>query len=117
MNTVIKGRKGEDEAVKFLRSRGYKILGRNYRFKRGEVDVIVWDKRNKELVFVEVKARRSEKFGQPEEAVDENKIRKIQVAMEDYLRRKNFDGVWRVDCVAIKYFGDKVEIKQIENIG
>ncbi|RMD50459.1 DUF91 domain-containing protein [Candidatus Parcubacteria bacterium] len=70
----IFGDKSEAKAVKFLRAAGYKILIRNYRTVFGEVDIVAKD--GDEFVFVEVKARHSDKFGYPEEAVTERKKKK-----------------------------------------
>ena len=67
INRRIRGKVGEDLAANFLEQIGFKIIKRNYRFERGEIDLIAEE--GDELVFVEVKARRSTTFGTPEEAV------------------------------------------------
>ncbi|HEY5743124.1 MAG TPA: YraN family protein, partial [Terrimicrobiaceae bacterium] len=65
------GKAGEKLAAKHLHSNGYKILYRNFRAPHGgEVDIVCRDKRHNELVFVEVKARSTEEFGRPLDAVD-----------------------------------------------
>ncbi|GAI75687.1 unnamed protein product [marine sediment metagenome] len=69
------GRFGENVASKFLKDKGYKIKERNYRTFLGEIDIICESKGN--IIFVEVKTRRSDKFGYPEEAVNFIKQRKI----------------------------------------
>lgn len=69
------GRWGEDEAVSYLLRRGMKIIARNYRAPVGEIDIIAREK--KQLVFVEVKARSSQNFGTPQEAVGVRKQRQI----------------------------------------
>src|SRR3989339_682645 len=66
---------GEEIASNYLKKKGYKILERQYKSQYGEIDIIAEHK--KTLVFVEVKARRSDDFGLPEEAVDERKLEKI----------------------------------------
>ena len=73
---AIKGRKGEAEAVAFLKKEGYKILETNFKTKIGEIDIIAQDKENR-IIFVEVKARASTKFGMPREAVNLKKQQTI----------------------------------------
>lgn len=68
------GAKGEELAGEYLKNRGFEILERNYRYKRKEIDLIVRDKNT--VVFVEVKAGRSKKFGLPLEKVDLKKTEK-----------------------------------------
>ncbi|MEW5900757.1 MAG: YraN family protein [Acidobacteriota bacterium] len=75
------GRSGEEEAVAFLKRKKFKILGRGFRFHRGEIDIVAQDKET--LVFVEVKTRRKPDFGRPEESVTpskQNQIRKLAAA-------------------------------------
>lgn len=61
----------EDRAARLLEERGYWILEKNYRCRIGEIDLIARDGRT--LVFIEVKYRRTDSFGRPEEAVDARK--------------------------------------------
>ncbi|HUJ09930.1 MAG TPA: YraN family protein [Verrucomicrobiae bacterium] len=78
------GARGEQIAAKYLRRHGYKILVRNFRSRKAEVDIVA---RHKDwLVFVEVKTRESEQFGFPSEAVDREKQRNLTKAALDYLR-------------------------------
>lgn len=97
------GRRGEDLAHRYLRSRKYVVVARNYRAAsgaRGEIDIIARD--GTELVFVEVKTRRSNEISFPERAVDDQKQRYIMRAARDYARRASVD--WanvRFDVVAI----------------
>lgn len=80
------GRLGEEAAVAALRSRGYRILERNVRLRRGEVDVIAEE--HGDLVFVEVKARRSEAYGTPAEAVSPRKQRAVAALAAAYCIRR-----------------------------
>lgn len=66
-----RGRAGEQRAVEHLTARGYRILDRNWRCRQGELDIVA--ARGGHLVAVEVKTRRSERFGHPFEAVDARK--------------------------------------------
>lgn len=92
-------------AVRFLRRQGYRILQRNYRCPAGEIDIVAADR--DELVFVEVKARRSTAFGRPEEAVTPTKARQIRRAALSYCHRHGLtDPPCRCDVVAISFRED-----------
>ena len=75
MNTKRLGDRGEEAAAKFLANKGYKILARQFRTPLGELDLVARD--GGTLVFVEVKTRRSLRFGLPSDAVGVTKQRKI----------------------------------------
>jgi putative endonuclease len=96
----IVGARGEKAAAQFLRRRGYKILLRNFRSGKAEVDIVA---RHKDcLVFVEVKTRETEEFGAPSEAVDRDKQRNLSKAALDYLRLLENPRVrWRFDIVEV----------------
>ena len=78
------GQRGESLAVRHLRSEGYEILAQNYRTKVGEIDIVA--REGETLVFVEVKARNSAKYGDPKWAVTPAKQRKISMAALYYLK-------------------------------
>ena len=71
----VLGRAGEDRAARYLQSRGYTVIDRNWRVRDGEIDLVVT--RPGELVVVEVKTRRGEGFGHPFEAIDARKQRRL----------------------------------------
>ncbi len=77
------GRNAELQAVKYLEKQGYKIVCRNYRTRQAEIDIIARD--GAWLVFIEVKARSSGRFGGPAEAVDLKKQEKIARAAQVYM--------------------------------
>jgi len=85
-NNIVKGREGEDIAAACLRKEGYRIIERNYRCRYGEIDIIAMDA--DDIVFVEVKSRKSDNFGSPEEAVGITKQRKISRVAINYLTGK-----------------------------
>jgi putative endonuclease len=96
----VLGKDGEDLACDELRRRGYAILARRYRTRGGELDIVARD--GDTLVFVEVKARRSDEFGAPAEAVTWRKRRKLQAMALDFLTRGRLSEVpCRFDVVAI----------------
>lgn len=98
---------GEKLAVRCLRGKGYKILARNFRCPAGEVDIIALDRSGCEggaetIVFVEVKARSSEKYVGPESAVDSRKRRQLSRVARYYLARHDAGGfAVRFDVVAV----------------
>ena len=85
MNKFLLGRKGEDEAVRFLQDNGYRIVARNVRAKFGEIDVVARD--GAALCFVEIKARSGLRFGFPEEALTAEKRRRLIRLVQWYLQR------------------------------
>lgn len=98
------GRSGEDAAVQYLEKMGYTILERNYRLRIGEVDIIARDKEY--LVFLEVKTRRSTRFGSPFEAVDMRKQQQIVKVAAAYVRGREIPV--RFDAVAVHLNGQHV---------
>ncbi|MFN3598064.1 MAG: YraN family protein [Rubricoccaceae bacterium] len=102
------GQAGEDLAAAHLEAKGYRVLERNYRFNREEVDLVCFHPyadytQGGELVFVEVKARRGEGFGAPEEAVDRAKQRAVMRVAEAYLHERRLEGSpVRFDVVAVR---------------
>ena len=102
------GRRGEEDAYFYLRSRGYVMVARNYRSPRhhGEIDLIGWN--NDVLCFIEVKTRTTHDVKPAEAAVDREKRRALRAVIGDYLRslpRKSFPDQppWRFDVVTVYY--------------
>ncbi len=94
------GALGEEAAAELLRSRGYRIVARNHRCRRGEVDLIA--ERGQLLVFVEVRTRATAAFGGPEETVSFHKQRRVVAAARDYLARwRGPERGARFDVVAV----------------
>jgi putative endonuclease len=94
------GALGEDAAAGLLRAGGYRILARNHRCRRGEVDIIA--EKGELLVFVEVRTRATALFGCPEETVDARKQRRVIAAARDYLaQRRGPAKAARFDVIAV----------------
>lgn len=96
------GRMGEDLAHRFLRRHGCTVVARNYRTMSGsgEIDLVVWQ--GPVLVFVEVKTRATNEFGEPDRAVDAEKEGRLRRAARDYARRAGVDwGKTRFDVVNV----------------
>jgi putative endonuclease len=108
------GKRGEELAVRHLEDAGYRIIERNYRCLLGEIDVVARD--GESLVFVEVKSRRGEGFGDPQEAVDPKKQKKISRIAQYYLKEKRLRDVRaRFDVVAVRIMPGGSRIKVIQN--
>lgn len=108
------GKIGESLAVAHLKARGCKILAQNYRAGRGEIDLIVKD--GQFIVFVEVKTRRSLKFGVPQAAVTKQKQRQISKIALTYLQSKNlWDAPCRFDVIGI-HLSYQAELLRLEHI-
>lgn len=100
MDTKIRGKYGEDLAVSYLEQKGFELLERNYRHGHGEIDLIVlW--KNQLLVFVEVKLRKSNTFGEPEIFVSRAQERLIIQTAEHYIYAINWQKDIRFDILAI----------------
>ena len=110
MDKITKGKIGEATALNYLRSKGFKITDVNWETKIGEIDIVA--QKDGVLVFVEVKARASFKYGTPSQAVDFRKQRKLSLMAAQYIKTKRlFDMPARFDVVEI--VGDY--INHIEN--
>lgn len=105
------GQSGEDFAVRFLKKKGYKILGRNLRFKFGEIDILAED--GEDVVLVEVKTKTTEEFGEPFEEIDYFKKQKLwQLAR--FLNQKYPGKNIRIDVIGIKS-ETRPEVEYIKN--
>jgi putative endonuclease len=113
---------GEDLAEKYLQQKNYTIVQKNFRTRSGEIDIIAISPDRKYLCFVEVKTRKQISFGNPQEAVDERKIKKIMRVAEEFLflyhkihdfeiRNLNI----RFDVISVEITYDDVKIEHIEN--
>lgn len=114
MTRIELGRKGEDEAYKYLDRLEYFIIARNFKCSHGEIDMIALDK--KELVFIEVKTRCSKKYGEPRDAVNEIKKKHIKKAASFYIYKNGLDNSYiRFDVIEIYVKNEKFHINHIKN--
>lgn len=93
------GIKGEEIAENFLQTKGYKILHRNWRWEKKEVDIIA--ETNSLLVFIEVKTRSASHFGFPEDAVGHHKQDYLKIAAEEFLHQYPIYTQIRFDIISI----------------
>ena len=95
------GQHGEALARRFLEKQGYSILETNFRCSYGEVDIVAQER--EQLVFVEVKTRRSRTFGTPEESITQSKKNKLMEVAQAYLQTHvDLPEAWRIDVVTIE---------------
>jgi putative endonuclease len=99
LNHLEFGSAGENIAAEYLKRKGWKIIARNVRVGRGELDVVAAD--GDELVFVEVRTRRIGYLSPAETTVGPVKIKRIIKTARMYVDRINFSGAWRIDVVAV----------------
>jgi putative endonuclease len=115
MNKRSMGSEGEQLAARFLQEKGYEIIERNYRFGRGEMDLIA--KEGNDLVFIEVKARRSSEYGAPEESITVAKEAQLKRVADGYLSEHDIeDQNCRFDIVTITYEHGAPVINLIQNV-
>ena len=115
MSKISTGREGEQIAVAHLRKNGYRICETNFRCPLGEIDIIAREKTN-EIVFIEVKTRKSSQLGYPEQAVGIRKQKKLSQLALWYLQKKKLaDANARFDVIAITLLPEGTEIKLIKN--
>ncbi len=110
------GALGEKIASEFLGENGYEIIETNYRCSEGEVDIIA--RQQDTLVFIEVRTRRSQSFGSPEESITLAKKERLRTLAERYgQEHQSLPLNWRIDVVAIQMDkGNKIKrIEIIEN--
>lgn len=108
------GKTGESIAARYLRKKGYRILEQNYRTRLGEIDIIARDRNT--LVFVEVKARNSNHFGNPKSSITPQKQRKISMVALQYLKGTDqMRAKARFDVIAIRSANTSPKIELIQN--
>ena len=93
------GKTGEQLAVNYLIGKGYKIVERNWRFQKAEIDIIA--RKAETLISVEVKTRSTKNFGNPQDFVNPKKIKLMVSAMNEYILNKDLDIELRFDIIAI----------------
>jgi putative endonuclease len=101
------GNEGEEIAAGYLKSIGYNIIERNYRFHKGEIDIVAKDKAEGYLVFVEVKSRKSLEYGEPEYAITAAKMRQLKRMAKYYLLDRHvIDMDCRIDVITVLFTPD-----------
>jgi putative endonuclease len=110
----LSGKLGESLAADYLTAKGYRVVCKNYRFGRYELDLIC--RQEETLVFVEVKARSSARFGYPEQFITARQAAFLRAAAESYIFKINWQAAVRFDVVAILLNEEGVpEIRHFED--
>jgi len=93
------GKLGEEIAKKYLEKNGYKIIEQNFKTKYAEIDLVARQKN--EIVFVEVRTKKGEMFGTPEDSLNKRKLRKLWWNARGYTNKVRWQGPYRIDAVCI----------------
>ena len=111
------GSDGEALARKYLEEKGYELIKENYRFERAEIDLVMKNEKLKQLVFIEVKTRKTKSFGEPQEAVNEPKQLQLIKSAEGFMMNNigYEDYEKRFDVIAIYIENGKENINHLEN--
>ena len=109
------GEWGENQAAEYLQHHGYRIIERDWKSGRRDIDIIATD--GNEVVFVEVKTRRNRLFGDPEEAVDYRKLQNLRLAINHYIKYRHINSDVRLDIISIVgMIGSEPEIEHIKGV-
>ncbi len=106
------GRFGEGIARQYLEKKGYKTIEQNYRTRYCEIDLIVSDKTT--LVFVEVRTKKNELFGSPEDTLNKKKLNKLRKGSVWYVYKEKHGKTYRIDAVCI-VLGENDKIQRINH--
>ncbi|MDD2634210.1 MAG: YraN family protein [Bacteroidales bacterium] len=106
------GEKGEELACSYLKEKKYRILARKWRYKHKEIDIIAFYEGI--IIFVEVKTRSSDYWGNPEEFVNRRKQKFLIEAAEKYIIEKDFDMEARFDIISVIIGEDETHVEHIE---
>jgi len=104
------GQCGELLALDALRERGYRVLAHNWRCPAGEIDLVA--RHDDTLVIVEVRTRRGQSYGTPEESITAAKRAKLMELGETYVQEHAWEGPWRIDVVAV-VFGARGNLERL----
>ena len=111
MNKRETGNVYEKQAESIIIKKGYHVLEKNYKNRKGEIDIIA--SIDKELVFIEVKYRKTNYYGEGIESIDTNKMRKIFFTALSYISQNNLKNIsYRFDCISFL----NNDIKWLKNV-
>jgi len=96
---IRRGQAAENLALRFLQARGLSLLERNYRWRGGEIDLIMQDRDS--VVFVEVRLRRNQRYGGALASIDQGKQKRLIQGAQHYLIRHRLDSAARFDVMAL----------------
>jgi putative endonuclease len=110
---------GEKIAKNFFSKKGLDFIMQNFHAQGGELDLVFYDKKNEEFVFIEVKTRRNEKFGDALTSITKSKIKKMCLAINKFFIKQGFELIpdFRIDALILRFREGKFFAEHIENIG
>lgn len=108
------GKWGEAIAAKYLESKGYRILCRDWRYKHRDLDIVATDD-NGICVIVEVKTRSNERFADADEAVTPQKVRSLSIAANAFIKSNRIDADIRFDIITVVGSPENYEIRHVED--
>jgi len=107
------GQIGEELALQYLEKSDYEILEKNWRYRKAEIDLIC--RKDSVLIFVEVKTRTSDFFGQPEEFISRRKEELMFAAANEYMDKIDHDWEIRFDCISVLLRKDR-SLKKFDHL-
>jgi putative endonuclease len=116
-SNIILGKFGEKIASEYLQKKGFKIISTNFKKKHGDIDIVAYD--HETLVFIEVKTRSNDEYGQPEDTINTYKIKRLIQSANYYCLTNNIrNKSLRIDIISIKVPENikKITIKHFQNI-
>lgn len=108
------GKWGEDIAARYMESKGYRVLLRDWKYEHRDLDIIATDDDGL-CVFVEVKTRRDEKFANADEAVSPDKVRSLSIVANAFVKSHMLNVEIRFDIITIVGTPESYEVRHVEN--
>jgi putative endonuclease len=112
---MLFGKEAENEAVRFLKEKGYEILHRNWRYLKAEIDIIALTPDKNQIAIVEVKARKKNPLVEPELAVNRKKKNMLISGADQFVISNDIELECRFDIISIEKSGKEWLINHIEN--
>jgi putative endonuclease len=110
---LVLGKLAENIAKQYFINYCYQINHQNYRFKASEIDLII--QKNELLIFVEVKSKRNNSFGEPEKNIRPAQINRIKIAAEAYQVMVNWEKEIRFDTLLLTFFPQAIKIEHFKD--
>lgn len=109
-----RGRRGEAIALRYLRRKGYVLVDRNIHTRYGEVDLVCLDRGT--LVFIEVKLRTTDTFGEPIDGVSPAKLLRLYRTIEVFLVEHRWHRDFRIEIVGIMLRGGRARVEHLKTL-
>ncbi len=110
---LARGRSAENQALLYLQRKGLRLIDRNYRWRGGEIDLIMQDREC--IVFVEVRLRKNDGFGGGLESIDHHKRQRLIQTALHYLNRQGIDSATRFDVIALSPAKQGLEVNWVRD--